>query len=458
MEDNIFPRYGRVAIVDDKIEEVKQIQSILAKKGVPYIFYDYQEMSKWYESDINKVDGIRLLFLDIRLEEGTSGEKNLLTVLASTVERIIQPENGPYMIILWTNEFQMVEKVKNYLLENLDDKETTKPSHIDAIDKKDFISKTSDCLMDKFIDYYKSQNMLAFLMEIENNVMTVPANVVKMIVYSFVKDASNEELKKLFLRFARTEMGNCDSSTNATKTVLRLLSDLIRDRYMAISSNNIIVDKLSKLWHVDFAEDKELSKGYAEQAAIINTVLNVNIHSERTDRVPGKVYRQTDEKIQVDKDTLKRSTFQKNKSYIKEGSFNLTDQENKIIETDVDQIVIDITPSCDYAQGKNHMLRTLYGYIVYIGKDSEVLSDIDYVKKIKAQVFDLYVYVSPIFKIKERFCVLLLNTKMMDLEKEEFFEGLEYLFRLNDDITNDIRKKTSEILSRIGINSVSIKN
>lgn len=86
MVENVFPCFGRVAIVDDKREEVRQIQNILAEKGVPYIFYDYQDM---HELEINKVDGIRILFLDIRLEDGTSEEKNLLTVLASTVERII---------------------------------------------------------------------------------------------------------------------------------------------------------------------------------------------------------------------------------------------------------------------------------------------------------------------------------------------------------------------------------
>lgn len=447
MEENVFPRFGRVAIVDDKIEEVIQIQNILARKGVPYIFYNYQDL---LDVEINRIDGIRLLFLDIRLEAGTSNDKNLLTILASTVEKIIPPNNGPYAIVLWTNEYEKKKDVIKYLNNNLNDSETTKPSYIGAIDKKVFIDKTSD-LENELKEYYNNQNMLAFLMEIENHVMNVPAKVVKMIFYSFVKDASNDELEKLFLRFARTEKGNCDSPENATKTVLRVVSDLIRDRYMEIASNDTLVDKLSELWKaVDFADEQTPQKVSAEQAAIINTVLNVNIHAKSTDRVPGKVYRQTDEKIGIDKDTLAKSTFMNN------GSFNPSYKKTPI-STELETIEIDITPSCDYAQGKNHMLRTLYGYVVYIGKDSEVLPDIDYVKKIKEQVYELYVYVSPLFKIDKKFCVLLLNTKMMDLEKEDFSKGLEYLFRLNDEITNLIRQKTGEILSRIGINEVGIK-
>jgi predicted transcriptional regulator len=451
VEESVFPRFGRVAIVDDKIDEVLQIQNVLAKKGVPYVFYNYRDIN---DADVNKVDGIRLLFLDIRLEDGTSHEKNLLTILASTVEKIIPIQNGPYAIILWTNEYGMKDYVIKYLNDSLDESETTKPSHIGAFDKKEFINKPTDCLEKELVNYYKNQNMLAFLMEIENNVMTVPANVVKMINYSFVKGASNQELVKLFLRFAQTETGNCDAPENATKTVLRLISDLIRDRYMEIAANDNMVDKLCKLWQKDFPIKLDdinnlLSKEPVEQAAIINTVLNVNTYSKNTDKVPGKVYKVKQDKILIDTDILAKSTFGKH------GSWKLT-YEKKPIKTEMDIIEIDITPSCDYAQGKSHMLRTLYGYIVYIA-DHDTSSDgskIVYKGKINHQSPCECVYVSPFFFIRNRLCVLLLNTKMMALEREDFSEGLEYLFRLNDEITNEIRKKAGEILSRIGINKI----
>lgn len=450
MEETCFPRFGRVAIVDDKLDEVRKIQNILAEKGVPYIFYDYQDM---LELDIKKVDGIRLLFLDIRLEDGTSEEKNLLTVLASTVERIIPIKNGPYAIILWTNEFGMKDKVIEYLNNNLDDSETTRPSYIGAIDKKEFISKSSSCLEEKLTEYYNSQNMLAFLAEIENNVMTVPANVVKMITYSFVNDANNEELEKLFLRFARTEKANCDSAIDATKTVLRQVADLIRDRYTEIVADTNLVETLAKLWSVDFSDVQMIEDMIAgnkiEQSAIINTVLNVNTYSEETDNVPGKVYKHTDETLRIKPEVLKLSTFNGNELSFKQ-------MKNAPIETELEPIEVDITPSCDYAQGKNHMLRTLYGYIVFIGKKADFSSewaDVKYGDKIKKQVPD-YIYVSPMFIINGRLCALLVNTKLMDLKEREYGGSLEYMFRLNDDITNEIRKKTGEMISRLGINSL----
>ena len=450
MEGNVFPCFGRVAIVDDKRDEVRQIQNILAEKGVPYIFYDYQDM---LELVINKVEGIRLLFLDIRLEDGTSEEKNLLTVLASTVERIIPIKNGPYAIILWTNEYGMKDKVIEYLNNNLDNSETTMPSYIGAIDKKEFISKSSDCLMEKITEYYNGQNMMAFLTEIENNVMTVPTNVVKMIVYSFLNDASNEELEKLFLRFAQTEKGNCNSPVAATKIVLRQVAELIRDRYTEIVADTNLVEELAKRWSVDFTDEQKIKEMVAgnriEQTAIINTVLNVNPYSRGIDNVPGKVYKHTPETLWIQPEVLTQSTFNGDDFCIKQG-------KNNVIETELEPIEVDITPSCDYAQGKNHMLRTLYGYIVYIGKDTEKSPewiDIKFRKKIIDQVPE-YVYVTPMMIINKRLCTLILNTKLMGLENQGYCKNLEYMFRLNNEIMNEIRKKAGEMISRLGINSI----
>lgn len=295
--------------------------------------------------------------------------------------------------------------------------------------------------------------MLAFLTEIENNVMTVPTNVVKMITYSFVNDASNEELEKLFLRFARTEKGNCASSIEATKIVLRQVAELIRDRYSEIVANRTLVEELAKLWSVDFSDEQKIEGMIAgnriEQTAVINTIMNVNTYSGAIENVPGKIYKHTSESLKIKPEVLKQSTFNEDDFCIKRG-------KNTVIETELVPIEVDITPSCDYAQGKNHMLRTLYGYIVYIGKDAEASSewiDIKYRKKISDQVPE-YVYVTPMVIINKRLCAVILNTKMLGLEEHDYSSNLEYMFRLNDEITNEIRKKTGEVISRLGINSI----
>ncbi len=291
--------------------------------------------------------------------------------------------------------------------------------------------------------------MVASLNEIENRLMSVPSSTLKMITHSFIKDASNDELEKLFMRLAWTESGNCNSTENATKTVLRLVADLIRDRYMEIVAIGDTVATLSSLWKVDESIIKEKMSGdQAEQIALINASLNANAYSPSTDNVPGKVYKHSNETIPIEANYLLHSTIRNNESKI------VINSGGTEIETILEPIEIDITPSCDYAQGNNRMLRTLLGYIVYINNFPESLKAKKIKEKIEGKV-NGFVYVTPLFKINDKFCVLVLNTKLLNLEKQDYCEHLEYLFRLNDEITNEIRQDTGSVLSRLGINSVN---
>ena len=116
MIQKIFPSYGKVLIVDDKYEEVLPIQNILAENGVPYIFYDYNTMR---DKKITKIDAVRIVFLDIRLEDGIQGAKNIASVLVSVLENIVQEKNGPYIIVLWTNEIALKDEVEEYMMSYL---------------------------------------------------------------------------------------------------------------------------------------------------------------------------------------------------------------------------------------------------------------------------------------------------------------------------------------------------
>ena len=454
LKNNILPRYGRVVLVDDHYNEVIMIQHFLAEHGIPYIFYDYAEMQ---DMDIQKVDGIRLLFLDIRLEDGTTDEKTINSILAFTVEKIIPVKNGPYGIVLWTNEFDRRDSVAGYLEENLNENETTRPLFISAIDKKDFSDGNYEELVEEINKKYDEQKMISFMTEIENRTMEIPSRILKMISYDFVQNIDNSELEKLFLRFVSCEQGeNCASSQGATRTILRQWVGLIKDRYMEIVSDEEFVRKIASYWTFDFTNQDELKnvnkEKTLEQVADVNTSLNVNIHADASENVPGKVYRHNDSKtLAIHKDVLYKSTFSSKKEGNTFGElaikYNSAPQVLKLTP-----IEMDITPNCDYAQAKNHMLRTVYGYIVNVENVGGIT-----VKKInnvlREKSYD-YIYITPVFKVNGIKCLLMLNTKMLYIEPHGYQEKLEYVFRLNEEITNEIRKKAAENILRLGINSL----
>lgn len=74
--------------------------------------------------------------------------------------------------------------------------------------------------------------------------------------------------------------------------------------------------------------------------------------------------------------------------------------------------------------------------------------------KIKHKIQYDYIYVTPELQFKNKLCVLVLNTKYITIENKNFADELEYLFRFNQDILAEIRKKSGDILTRIGINSL----
>ena len=40
MTSNVLPRFGKVAIVDNKHQEVEVVEQLLTANGIPYVYYD----------------------------------------------------------------------------------------------------------------------------------------------------------------------------------------------------------------------------------------------------------------------------------------------------------------------------------------------------------------------------------------------------------------------------------
>lgn len=63
------------------------------------------------------------------------------------------------------------------------------------------------------------------------------------------------------------------------------------------------------------------------------------------------------------------------------------------------------------------------------------------------------VYFTPYFLNGDDLCMLLVNTKWIRFEKFETDKD-NYLFRLNEALTSDIRKAAADNIARVGIPSV----
>lgn len=98
--ESIIPINGRVAIVDDKIEQALPLMRIFAKNNIPYVFYEGNNYNYFPETPEND---IRILFLDLNLlGDRNLQSKDIRSTLYSTLSHIISPKNYPYVLILWS--------------------------------------------------------------------------------------------------------------------------------------------------------------------------------------------------------------------------------------------------------------------------------------------------------------------------------------------------------------------
>ena len=438
MTSNVLPRFGKVAIVDNKHQEVEVVEQLLTANGIPYVYYDYGKLIN--EGEINKIDGIRLVFLDIRLEDGNEEAKNIYSVLASTIETIIGVNNGPYTIVLWTNEYQLKDEVEDFLMKRLSDEDTTRPTYICALDKKDFLEKP-ESLFGRVNDELNKNRPLEFLTTLESMTMEIPLSLLKMLLYETGNGIDPSSINKLLMLLASVESTDEIDNVKATKNILSVIADLVKDRYLDLTSNNNRISELAE--YMDVLPTFDPNNVSIEVKARLNTAFNINTHGSENEKLPGKVYKTN----QIDDlDSFDKSTFGK-----KGKQLVLTKKDKKVVVV-YDLIKVDITPGCDYAQDKAFISTYAYGYLIHIYKFEDEKGNKEWLEwKYAGMISDAGgVYFTPYFLNGDELCMLLVNTKWIRFEKYEVNED-NYLFRLNDSLTSDTRKSASDNIARVGI-------
>ena len=95
----MIPLNGRIAIVDDKIDQASPLMRVFAKNNIPYVYYEGTNPDYFPEKPEND---IRILFLDLNLLDGRDNQpKEIRSTLFAAISHIISPNNYPYLLILF---------------------------------------------------------------------------------------------------------------------------------------------------------------------------------------------------------------------------------------------------------------------------------------------------------------------------------------------------------------------
>lgn len=106
-------RGARVIVVDDDEKEAMPILKAFSKKGISTAFFDGTLRSLPAKS--SRLSGVRLAILDMDLIGGRVDERSKASALVKYLENILNPENGPYVMLVWTNHPELKDLVENYL-------------------------------------------------------------------------------------------------------------------------------------------------------------------------------------------------------------------------------------------------------------------------------------------------------------------------------------------------------
>lgn len=141
----VLPRNARVAVVDNDPGDVADLLSVLAKDGVSTLFYKGAS-----EFPAAPLVGIRLLFLDLELAGlENANEKTKASTAAANLKKLIGPDNGPLLVVLWTNHAEVADLAKQNMLQAV-----KLPLFVVHIDK-------ADCKDGKFFVVEKIKNQIA---------------------------------------------------------------------------------------------------------------------------------------------------------------------------------------------------------------------------------------------------------------------------------------------------------
>ena len=232
----LFPKNGRVVVLDDKVEQGLPLVKAFSKMGIPCSYFTGTKI----EMPKKPFDDIRILALDINLTDG-SNFKNTKSMLITCMKAIVSKESK-YIVLIWSvkeNEFTTD-------LDALFDKELRDICPVARIPlhKKDYfvhtaggdyrprgdlIRKLNKLLSEKL----KSNSILALMIVWENLIHECAGSIIRKFSGFIEKDSCFDgNLRHIFYKMAHAQVGRNLKEINKAEVLkngLRTFNDTFAD-------------------------------------------------------------------------------------------------------------------------------------------------------------------------------------------------------------------------------------
>jgi len=465
-----IPMNGRVAIVENNLEEAKPLMNLFAQKQIPYLYYS-GKVDEFPDAG-DRSNDIRLLFLDLNLsDKGGETIQAKFGTLKTVITRLIRKDNYPYAIILWSvaedkvaDDELIPQESLSAMLRNAftTDLSAIAPIGIEDLEKSRYVDKKPDGsgepkvsiihanipeLFEKINALINSTPAFGYLMSWENNVHLSADKTLQGI---FEGVAVND-----WTANANYLLNKLGASYSGKHFRTQTPSDQLKSSMNAL--NVVYADTLEAKVNQSLITDATALDGSGAASGTLNTINSKLLISSETEpsNYPGIV-------IQCDKvhdDKFKAlSNELLNVGQLRSEALSVTNSDaldepakKKLINeklaaarTDIrktwKQVFLNVTPLCDFVQGKVCHDRLVLGALV----SSDNIHLID--EKSES------IYVSPKFDWQKGTYHLVLHFRFLfTLEATPTETGIKSIFRVRQQLLADIQSKLARHVSRQGV-------
>jgi hypothetical protein len=442
----MFNHQNKVIIVDNREDHLTTLSKPFYENGIGCKTYRYDAN---YNAPLT---GIRIAFFDINLSELTSPESKKQQIYATLTDAIrlyISNQNGPFALIFWTSNKDLIDGFKAYVQER--EENMPSPFILSHIDKDEFL-ETGQNLTEKVFELLNNET-ISLLYDFENQAFEAASKTISEVFKIIPRNDSwgnsidfKANFDKVFSKIAESTFGFDHAKKNPTKAVYSALIPIMNYYLSYFSSPRIWDENLKSLNEAVTSGDLTYPEGfdfrllncvfhleeapdYSKEAR--GVVLKYLLESPLSHQYAGGEYfRALEERAKRFFDLfIQFNTAETNTAY----------RDN--VRASSEFIFLEISAACDYSQNKSRVNKYMLGLITPIVPQE--------LMKNKSEAILLL----PEMYYKGQACQIRLNLNFVyGFEPEDEKLGVS-LFKMKGGILDKIASAYAGHVSRIGITS-----
>lgn len=450
----MFELQNRIIIVDNNKAELETLGKSFFENGIGCRTFLYDEA---YNAPL---ENVRIAFFDINLTAKNVDHKYdnsadlikhnsaIFNDLANALNLYISKDNGPFVLVFWTANKDVVNAFVEYMQDpNRGFQNTASPIFISYIDKDEFMQQESSLLSQKVISLF-NDDKIKFLFDFEHKASLAGEKTINRIYNIIPKDSKWSEttilfdnLSKILSKIAASTLGFAHSKENPSKAVYEGLIPILNNELTSIESDvnwNILLAPL----FAAASYDKIVSPDDLIQRKV-NSVFHIENSNGNKD-VRGAV-------IKIDKGNsallLSLNIPNINAWFNEIIPFN---NDKDAIKTQVRNnstlIALEISAACDFSNKKDRINKYILGFVTPC---INVKDDIAKHRRIESS----YHVGGTNFHFANNDFQLWLNLNFVFGTKADDNRLGETMFVLKKEIMDMVGNKYASHISRIGITS-----